>query len=203
MGLEAECRVWFDGKSAIGKAHLEPAELLFRGDFRLAVPLKQVAEVEARGGQLRVRWPEGEAIFELGKSAEQWALKIRYPKSRIDKLGVKDGLRVSVIGIDDEEFLRELAARTGTEARSRPAKNSDLIFYGFDSIQALEKIPAYAACLAPAGALWTVYPKGQKHLRESHVRSAGLAAGLVDTKVVAFSDRLTSIKWVIPLAKRK
>ena len=35
------------------------------------------------------------------------------------------------------------------------------------------------------------------------VQKAGLAAGLVDNKIAAFSPRLTSIRFVIPLARRK
>ena len=34
------------------------------------------------------------------------------------------------------------------------------------------------------------------------VQKAGLAAGLVDNKVAAFSSRLTSIRFVVPVARR-
>ena len=34
------------------------------------------------------------------------------------------------------------------------------------------------------------------------VQKAGLAAGLVDNKVAAFSSRLTAIRFVIPVARR-
>ena len=63
--------------------------------------------------------------------------------------------------------------------------------------------------LAPAGSLWVVLPK--KPFAEAlafpyswaDVQRAGLAAGLVDNKIAAFSPRLTSIRFVIPLARRK
>jgi hypothetical protein len=35
------------------------------------------------------------------------------------------------------------------------------------------------------------------------VRAAGPAAGLVDVKVVSFSDSLSGLKMVIPVAQRK
>ena len=63
--------------------------------------------------------------------------------------------------------------------------------------------------LTPAGSLWTVFPK-KPYVQEldfpyswSDVQKAGLAAGLVDTKIAAFSTRLTAIRFVIPLARRK
>jgi len=66
----------------------------------------------------------------------------------------------------------------------------------------LVRIAGLVASLQPAGAIWTVYPKGQKHITQNDVMTAGKAAGLVDTKVVGFSDTHSALKWVIPVAKR-
>ncbi|HEX9147721.1 MAG TPA: hypothetical protein VF958_01040 [Thermoanaerobaculia bacterium] len=63
--------------------------------------------------------------------------------------------------------------------------------------------------LAPAGSLWVVFPKKpfmeelQFPFSWTDVQKAGLACGLVDNKIAAFSPRLTSIRFVIPLALRK
>ena len=65
-----------------------------------------------------------------------------------------------------------------------------------------------AAGLEPAGSLWTVFPKKPfaEELKFPYfwldVQKAGLAAGLVDNKVAAFSPRLTALRFVIPLARR-
>jgi hypothetical protein len=62
--------------------------------------------------------------------------------------------------------------------------------------------------LQPAGSLWVVLPKKpfQKELDFPwswlDVQKAGLAAGLVDNKIAAFSPRLTSIRFVIPVSRR-
>jgi len=63
--------------------------------------------------------------------------------------------------------------------------------------------------LASAGSLWAVFPK-KPFLEElsfpyswTDVQKAGLACGLVDNKIAAFSARLTSIRFVIPIAFRK
>lgn len=63
--------------------------------------------------------------------------------------------------------------------------------------------------LAPAGSLWVVFPK-KPFMEEcafpfewGDVQRAGLACGLVDNKIAAFSRRLTSIRFVIPVARRK
>lgn len=63
--------------------------------------------------------------------------------------------------------------------------------------------------LEPAGSLWVVFPKRPfaAELRFPYlwldVQKAGLAAGLVDNKVAAFSPRLTALRFVIPLARRR
>lgn len=63
--------------------------------------------------------------------------------------------------------------------------------------------------LAPAGSLWVVLPKRPFQdalafpFSWTDVQQAGLAAGLVDNKIAAFSPRLTSIRFVIPLARRE
>ena len=50
MGLEAECTVRQRGKAARGKAQLEAAELTFRGETRIRVPLAEVTRVRAERG---------------------------------------------------------------------------------------------------------------------------------------------------------
>jgi hypothetical protein len=63
--------------------------------------------------------------------------------------------------------------------------------------------------LTGSGSLWVVFPK-KPFIAELRfpflwidVQKAGLAAGLVDNKIAAFSPRLTSIRFVIPVARRK
>jgi hypothetical protein len=72
-----------------GRALFEADELIFRGDFRLANPLRQIESVEATEGELAVRFDSDEAILELGLKAARWAERIRNPRTRLDKLGVK------------------------------------------------------------------------------------------------------------------
>src|SRR5262245_53371494 len=111
MGREVECTARIGGKSARGKALLETKELIFRGDLRLKIPFAAIKEVKAAGGALTVRWSEGEAAFALGAEAEAWAAKIKNPPGRLDKLGVKPGLRLAVVGPLEPAFLDEARGR--------------------------------------------------------------------------------------------
>jgi hypothetical protein len=202
VGLEARCRARFGGKSSEGLARLEDKDLYFRGDFRLKVPLAEVKTAEASKGILRVDAKTGALALELGPDAEKWALKIRYPRGLMDKLGVKPGTRVSVVGLDEPWFWRELEARGADLSRGRLRPGSDLVFAGMSARADLARLEDLREAITPAGAVWVIWPKGRKEFREDDVRAAGPAAGLVDVKVVSVSERLSGLKMMIPVAQR-
>jgi hypothetical protein len=127
----------------------------------------------------------------------------RYPRSRLEKLGVKDAFVVSVIDVDDDSFLRELKGHAATIATGRkPRAASDLIVYGVTEKIDLDRLASLRDSMVPAGAIWVLWPKGRKELREDDVRNAAKAQGLVDIKVMSFSDTLSALKLVIPVAQR-
>lgn len=122
----------------------------------------------------------------------------------IDKLGVKDGSRVSILGVDDNEFLAQLKSRTANIAVGKTQKDSDFIFYGADSRTQLKKLRSLKSFLKQNGGIWVVSLKGKlAQIRDVDVIEAAKNSGLVDNKVVGFSETHTSLKLVIPLAKRK
>ncbi len=202
MGLEATCLAQFGEQSSEGKAHLDMNALTFRGAFKLDIPLAGIKEYEAKQGRLRIKFSKGVALFNLGKEAEKWALKIRYPKSLIDKLGVKPNQKVSVLGITAESFWQQLQERTQNISKARAAKNSDWIFFGVNEAKALARLATLREAIKKDGAIWVIWPKGQAHLKEDTVRAAALTMDLVDVKVVSFSETHSGLKLVIPKAKR-
>ncbi len=190
------------GRAAEGRARLEERDLVFRGDLGFKVALEDLRRVDARAGILTIEWPEGKAALELGEQAQRWAEKIRNPPSLLDKLAVKPGARVSVIGIDDRRFLDEVAARTKDLSVGRTRRESDLIFVGMDDRGDLPRLERLQRAIKKDGAVWVVWPKGRKEFREDDVRAYGPRAKLVDVKVVRFSDTLSALKMMIPRAQR-
>jgi len=202
VGSEAICRVTYKGNSSEGKALLETAELIFRGDFRLKIPFKEITSLEASDGELRAGYEGGVAAFELGRDAERWAEKIRNPRGLLDKLGVKPGMTVAVLGVDDEAFKIQLRDRIGSPSHEL-VKDADLVFYEADCAEDLARLTELRGAIKPAGGIWVVSPKGKGAvLKDVEVMAAAREAGLVDTKVVSFSDTHTALKLVIPKAQR-
>jgi hypothetical protein len=206
MGLEAACRATLDGESSSGKALLETSEVVFRGDFRARVPLNELESVSVAGKTLTLKWRGGALALALGADlATKWAAKIQSPPSRLAKLGVKRGVRVALVGdfSFDADFEAELTMGGDGDAAATARTPVDVLFYAARTPHALERIPMLAKRLHPSGALWIVRPKGRDTLvTEAATREAGLAAGLVDVKVAAFSPTHSALKFVIPLAKR-
>ena len=188
----------YQRRSVAGKVYFEGDHILFRGDERLKVLTKDMRSVTARDGLLILEFPGGPAAFELGTAAEKWAHKILNPPTRAGKLGIKAGFAVRVVGEFTADFLAELGE---VELVSQKAK-ADLVFFAAMDRAELSEAPKLAAMLKPAGALWIVYPKGVKAIRETEVIGAGRAAGLKDTKVASFSPTHTALRFVIPVAAR-
>ena len=202
MGRELLCTIRSGGKTASGKALLETNEIIFRSDFRLKIPFGSLKSVVSRDGELRLKWPEGYAVLDLGEQAEKWAHKILRPKSTSEKLGVKPGLVISAVAMADGDFVDDLRAKAKTFSNSKALEDSDLIFFGATKAAELARAKKLAPSLSSAGALWIVYPKGKQDITELQVLDAGRAAGLVDVKVVSFSATHTALKFVRPKASR-
>lgn len=201
MGAEARVTVTYGGQTSEGKALLETSELIFRGEFRLKIPFRDITSIDARGGDLRIDSGAGTAVFALGAKAEQWAQKIRNPKSLIDKLGVKPEHRVVVLNVRDAAFLAQLRERA-PDVSTRVRKDADVIFVGAETLDALGRLDALRDSIKRDGMIWTVTPKGKNGIKDTDVMAAGKRAGLVDVKVAAFSATHSAAKFVIPKAQR-
>ena len=67
--------------------------------------------------------------LELGAQAEKWAKRITSPPSRVDKLGVKAGMRIALVGMDDEALVEDIGAKAGVLETSARSKGLDMIFF--------------------------------------------------------------------------
>jgi len=184
--------VFADGADE-GRLQYEPPKLLFRGAQRRVFEGEGLKGVRADGADLVLA--DG-SRFALGeKQAAGWADAILNPKGRMDKIGVKPGMRVAVLGVADEDLAGELAGRGAAPVGD--LADLDLLFYAADSAAELARVGELVPALAERGALWIVSRKGKAAtVKDVEVMAAAKAHGLVDNKVVAFSDTHTSLRFV-------
>lgn len=123
------------------------------------------------------------------------------PKPLLGKLGVKPGMSVAAIGVEDTLFLADLQTRVGDFASTATAEH-DAIFVAIDGPRDLTQMAVHKKAIKRDGMIWAVYRKGRKDFTENHVLDGGLAAGLVDVKIARFSDTHSASKFVIRKAER-
>ena len=192
MGKDAHVRALFADGPDEGRLQYEAPTLLFRGGQRRAFAGDALQGLRAEGADLVLA--DG-SRFSLGeKAAASWAEAILNPKGRLDKLGVKRGMRVAVVGVDDGALASELTARDAAPISELRAL--DILFYAAESVVELARIGELVPALAEKGALWVVSRKGKAAgVKDVEVMAAAKAVGLVDNKVVGFSDTLTALRF--------
>jgi hypothetical protein len=206
MGNQALCQAEFSGQSQTGKALLETTELIFRpidGSKSVKIPFSTIKSAKAQNGELQLHTANGPIRFTLGPSAEKWCHKILHPKTRSEKLGLKPGVNVSLLGSFDQQFLKELRDAKAILHKGKINAANDLVFLSTASTKHLAStVSKTAKSIKGATALWIVYPKGKKEITENDVLSTGRKSGLKDVKVVGFSPTHTALKFVLPLDRR-
>ena len=201
MGNEAKCIVDYDGESAEAKVLLETDEIIVRAPFRLKVPFGEMKKIDADDDRLLVRWSSHQLSLPIGREARKWAEKIRNPKPLAEKLGVKAGLKITIVGKLDKKFIDELQQR-GADVSTRTRRESDIIFLAIESRKQLDRLVGIRASLAADGAIWVIRPRGSDAISERDVMAAAKGSGLVDVKVARFSATHTAEKFVIPVNDR-
>ena len=199
MGNQQKTSIRIGSHAFDGEALLETSELILRGEKRLRIAFAEMKSLAADDGTLSFRFGNDAISIHLGGDAAKWLEKIRHPKSVIDKLGVKEGQRIAVVHLDDDAFVRDLESKGVAFVK----KSADILFYGANARGDLARLAKLRELLVPDGALWVIRPKGVKEITEAEVMAAGKAAGLVDVKVVRFSDTHTAEKFVIPVSRRR
>lgn len=175
----------------VGRLQWEGPRLIFRGVSRRVFEGDALKGLTAEGGDLVLA--DG-SRFTLGVvQAPRWAHAILNPPGRLDKLGVKAGMKVATIGLEDPDFAAELAGRASL---SNDFSELDILLYSADSAEDLARIPELIPMLAERGALWIVSLKGKLlRIRDVEVMAAAKAHGLVDNKVCAFSETRTALRF--------
>ena len=125
------------------------------------------------------------------------------------KLGIREGSRVAAVGAPDHFApLLDLPPGAALDRDPRPGADPyDVVVAFAPHREALEeRFPRGRALLHVRGGLWIAWPKRSSPLatdmRESDVRTLGLASGLVDNKICAVDDDWSALRFVVRVEDR-
>ena len=203
MGTEVTTRVTIGTKKEMVKVLLETGAVIIRGKSGMTIPFKEMKSLASKGGSLSFSFKGEKITISVGEKAAKWFQKIKNPKSVLDKLGVTTDSTISVINFKDEKFLSDIQKKAGAVTLGKAAKDSDLIFYEANSANEVEQLALLKKYLKPNGGIWVLSLKGKEAtIKDIEVMRIGKKYGLVDNKVVGFSETHTALKFVIPKSQR-
>lgn len=188
MGRENECRVRYNGSWAVAKAHLDSEAIHLSGGVKARIPFACLTKIEAIGSELHL----DDTILELGADAERWRKKILNPPTLLDKLGIKAGMSVALLGFSDRAFMKDHEFETCLVN----GKTYDAILFHADALNDLRGLQKIKSALGPKSMLWIVYPKGRRDITQNHVFAHGKGIGMVDVKVCKFDETYTALKFL-------
>lgn len=197
MGKETTAKVTVGSKKAECVVLLEGTEIVIRGELKRKVPRARMKGLAAVGGVLSFEDGGERVKIELGeKAAAAWRDAIENPRSRVEKLGVKAGMTVCVLGDAGRDAVGEVEAVSGSKVSRRLVKSADVVLLVVREVAELETLATVKGSLAESGAVWVLWPKGRKDLRHEEVVAAAKRSGLVQTKSVGFSEELSGLRLV-------
>lgn len=200
MGTEVQGTVTVGGQKVQVKADFASDHVTFSGGRRGEVPYSKIQVVGTAKGVLRLRVDDALMEFPFGDKVDRMANKIRSPPTLMEKLGVKPGMKVA--GLDLPSALAKQLKAAATFSEREPAQPVQMLFLAVKGVEGLERLEGLVRRIQPDGAIWVVYPKGKRDIRESDVLAAGRAVGLKDVKVARVSTNHTALKFMIPVADR-
>ena len=121
-----------------------------------------------------------------------------------DKLGLKPGFAIRVVGKGDKALLARIREKIGRRMVS-VGTPADVILYWPKTVE--EITPALTelrAAIVPNGGIWVLTAKkgcrsasGMEYLNQTDLIPLGLATGLVDNKTCSVSENESGMRFVI------
>jgi len=129
-------------------------------------------------------------------------------KSLVEKLGIKDGFTISIVGAPKNYAMTLGKLPSGVKQSKKLEGPFDFLqFFCSERSRLEDKFPGLKGVISPNGMLWISWPKASSgvptDLSENVIREIGLRNGLVDVKVCAVDETWSGLKFVYRIKDRR
>jgi anaerobic selenocysteine-containing dehydrogenase len=116
-----------------------------------------------------------------------------------DKLGIKEGDAVRIVGRADANLVARVEMKTGRAPVRASSKANVILYWPRSSDEVTTALSKLKTKIVPEGGIWVISAKkgGEPYLPDKILIPLGLAAGLVDNKICSISDAQTAMRFVI------
>ncbi len=127
-----------------------------------------------------------------------------------DKLGLKPGHDVRVIGKGDKALLARVREKIGRRLINDGAPADVILYWPKTSEEITPTLTELRTAIVPNGGIWVMTAKkgcrsasGMEYLNQTDLIPLGLAAGLVDNKTCSVSESESGMRFVIRKKDRR
>ena len=127
-----------------------------------------------------------------------------------DKLGLKPGHAVRVVGKGDRELLRRVRDKIGRRLAGAAVPADVILYWPKTAEEITGMLRELREAIASSGGIWVITAKrdqrsasGMGYLNQTDLIPLGLAAGLVDNKSCSISDRESGMRFVVRRKDRR
>jgi len=126
------------------------------------------------------------------------------PRDVLDKLGLRPGQAVRVVGPGDRPLLARVRARLRRRLAGKAPPAELILFWPRAAFEITDHLRSLRASILPEGVIWVITPKkgclgsnGMPYLNQTDLIPLGLAAGLVDNKTCSLSGKESAMRFVL------
>jgi hypothetical protein len=122
----------------------------------------------------------------------------------VDKLGIRLGFSVRVVGRGDAALLARVREKTGKRLAGDRAPADVILYWPNNLGEIMPMLRELRGAIQPAGGIWVITAKrdqrsasGMSYMTQDALIPHGLAAGLVDNKICSISPHESAMRFVI------
>lgn len=198
MAMEAACRLQVGRQKYEGRVRMEGGYIDFSGATKFRFRLGEIRNPSRAEDAIQFDFHGNAVSIQVGeKAAPRWIDYILHPQTQAEKLGVREGDTVRIIGHEDPELLASIADKGASAVHSSTA-TCDVMVLGVERPTDLHAVRHLFDRIRPSGSLWVLLPKSVRTVTKANVVVAARESSLELSKALDYSESFSAFRMNRP-----